>query len=63
MNFSFKWKVGDIVKMPWFNGELMEVKILERTFREDEHIAVIEYEIDMFTEGTIFTQEEIEKYN
>lgn len=63
MNVNFKWSVGDVVKMPFFGGNLVPVNIVARIYREDKDKCVIEYATDMFYEGHVFTQEEIEEFN
>jgi acyl-ACP thioesterase len=63
MNINFKWSVGNVVKVPLFGQELVETTILERRFKEDKDEAVIEYKTDLFIEGSIYTQEDIEKFN
>ena len=63
MDVNFKWSVGNVVKVPFFGGSLVETTVLERRFVEDEDGFVIEYKTDLLKDGAIFTQEEIETHN
>lgn len=63
---QFKWRVGDIVKVPFFS-EVAETKIIERRYVEGSEGynegSKVEYVTDIMTDGIVYTQEELEELN
>ena len=62
MNIDFKFEVGSNVKVPLLDG-VVKAKILSRSFYDNGHIRVIEYETNAITGGISYTQEELERHN
>ncbi|MGD7047031.1 hypothetical protein FZC83_02160 [Rossellomorea marisflavi] len=62
MKIHFKWNVGDVVTVPCFS-KTSSATITERRFIENINGTIIEYETDLFLDGTTFTQEEVAAHN